>query len=106
MDIQLDYVWYEPLETSAAQLQHAVSQLRFCVLRLARVVRRLEGAAEEQIDWLNAGSTMDDIQFYAEAFLTAMYELRERLSFLLAQLTGLDKETLIRVVAQQGPISS
>jgi hypothetical protein len=95
MDIRLDYFWYEVPEGSAERLQDAAQQLEVCVLRLRSVLSRLERAVEEDIEWDNAASKMDDLQYHGETFLTSIYEFRERLIFLLAVLTKRDKDTLI-----------
>ena len=95
MDIRLEYFWYEVSGGPAERLEDAVQQLEVCVLRLQSVLWRLEQTLEGDIGWENAGSRMNELQYHGETFLTSIYELRERLIFLLALIARRDKGTLI-----------
>jgi hypothetical protein len=93
MFLNLEFVHWD-LPAGAERLGFALEQILAGSLRVQAVARRLQEIAARSLDHASIDVVVDDLQYHGEAFLTAIYELRNRLVFLEAVITGHEDELL------------
>lgn len=93
MFLSLEFIqWVLP--DGAERLGFAVEQLLAASLRVRAIADRLQETAARTSARVSIDAVVDDLQYHGEAYLNAVYELRNRVIFLEAVMTGCDAELL------------
>jgi len=99
----MDYINYAPLfeqdddetERRRKELDHTLTELSFATGQLRRITDRLVEVGGEELTEETVAWYVRELGYHGEYFLSAAYEVQDRLAGILALMTGCDKRELI-----------